>query len=211
MLYAGFAAAVAALLLFAWLANQVLKGATLRFDTAVRDTIHSWASPPLTAAMRGITELGSPDFLILISLVLIWRLVWLGRKHAAIILAVGSIGAELLNELLKLLFHRVRPVAFFGYIEPLGYSFPSGHSISSCCFYGVAVAILTARIQSRAWKILVWAGAALLAGLIGLSRIYLGVHYPSDVIAGYAAAIVWVAALRVGYGAWLRGLPNRDR
>ncbi|HEV3330728.1 MAG TPA: phosphatase PAP2 family protein [Bryobacteraceae bacterium] len=211
LLYAGFGAAVAALLLFAWLANEVLQGDTLRFDTAVRDTIHSWASPQLTIAMRGITQLGAPTFLIFITLFLILCLIWMGRRRAAMVLTVGSLGALLLNELLKHLFHRVRPEAFFGYVEPLGYSFPSGHSISSACFYGVAAAIITTRMRSRARRALVWAGAALLAGLIGFSRIYLGVHYPSDVIAAYAAAIVWVAALRAGYGAWLRALRNRAR
>ena len=203
-LIAGFLAAVAALLLFAWLANEMLEGDTLRFDGAVRNTIHSWASPPLTAAMRGITQLGSPEFLILISVVLVWRLAWMGRKRAATLLTVGAIGALVLNELLKQLFHRHRPDAFFGYAEPLGYSFPSGHAISSACFYGVAAAIIAARTRSRIKKALVWTGAALLAGLIGFSRIYLGVHYPSDVIAGYAAAIVWVTALRAAYGVWLR-------
>jgi membrane-associated phospholipid phosphatase len=203
-LVAGFAAASAALLLFAWLANEVLEGATLRFDNGVRDSIHSWASPALTAVMRGITQLGSPAFLILVSVVLIWRLAQTRRKRAAILLTVGAIGAELLNLLLKELFHRQRPDAFFGYAEPLGYSFPSGHSISSCCFYGLAAAIVTTRVRSRAGKALVWAGAALVVGLIGFSRIYLGVHYPSDVVAGYAAAIVWVAALRAAHGLWLR-------
>jgi len=204
LLFAGFVASAAALLLFAWLANEVLQGATLRFDNTVRDAVHSWASPPLTAAMRAITQFGSPEFLILVSVVLVWRLARTRRKRAVIVLAVGAIGAELLNLLLKELFHRQRPEAFFGDIEPLSYSFPSGHSISSCCFYGLAAAIVTARMQSPARKALVWAGAALVVGLIGFSRIYLGVHYPSDVIAGYAAAIVWVAALRAGYGAWLR-------
>lgn len=197
---------MAALLLFAWLANEMLEGDTLRFDSAVRNAIHSWASPPLTAAMRGITQLGSPVFLIVISVVLVWRLAWMGRKRAAILLTVGAIGALVLTELLKLLFHRQRPDAFFGYLEPLGYSFPSGHAISSFCFYGVAAAIVTARMRSRAGKALVWCGAALGAGLIGFSRIYLGVHYPSDVLAGYAAGVVWVAALRAGYGVWLRRL-----
>jgi len=204
LLHAGFAAAVAALLLFAWLANEVMEGATLRFDNFVRDTVHSWASPPLTAVMRGMTQLGSPTFLILASVFLIWRLARTRRRRALVLLLVGAIGAELLNLLLKELFHRQRPEAFFGYAEPLGYSFPSGHSISSCCFYGLAAAIVTMRMHSRAGRALVWAGAALVVGLIGFSRIYLGVHYPSDVLAGYAAAIVWVAALRAAYGVWLR-------
>jgi undecaprenyl-diphosphatase len=103
---------------------------------------------------------------------------------------------------LKLIFRRARPEAFFGYAEPITYSFPSGHSIVSACFYGVLAAILTARMKSRARRIAIWMAAALLAFLIGLSRIYLGVHYPSDVLAGYAAAVIWVVAVRTGYERW---------
>jgi undecaprenyl-diphosphatase len=204
LLYAGFSAAVAALLLFGYLANEVLRGETLRFDSFVRNTVHSWASPALTYAMRGVTQLGAPRFLIVLSLVLILWLAKMGRKRAAILLVVAAAGAVALEELLKLVFHRPRPEAYFGYPLPSTYSFPSGHAISSCCFYGVLAAIVTARMRSRGAKIAVWTAAALLAALIGLSRIYLGVHYPSDVAAGYAVAVIWVAALRASYGAWLR-------
>jgi len=81
LLYAGFSAAVAALLLFGYLANEVLRGETLRFDSFVRNTVHSWASPPLTYAMRGVTQLGAPRFLIVLSLVLILWLAKMGRKR----------------------------------------------------------------------------------------------------------------------------------
>ena len=202
--YVGFAAAAAALLLFGYLANEVLRGETLRFDSFIRNNVHSWASPPLTYAMRAVTQLGAPRFLIVLSLVLILWLARMGRKRAAILLVVAAAGAAALDELLKLVFHRPRPEAFFGYPEPSTYSFPSGHAIASCCFYGVLAAIVTARMRSRGAKIAVWTAAALVAAAIGFSRIYLGVHYPSDVVAGYAVAVVWVAALRASYGAWLR-------
>src|ERR1700682_753225 len=118
----------------------------------------------------------------------------MGRRRPAILLVVAAAGAVALDELLKLVFHRPRPEAYFGYPLPSSYSFPSGHAVSSCCFYGVLAAIVTARMRSRAAKSAVWTAAALMAALIGLSRIYLGVHYPSDVVAGYAVAVVWVAA-----------------
>ena len=78
---------------------------------------------------------------------------------------------------------------------PRTYSFPSGHSLFSFCFYGVLAGLLTRRIASRIGRILIWTFAALLVAAIGLSRIYLGVHYPSDVIAGYLAASLWVSTL----------------
>jgi len=167
LLYAGFSAAAAALLLFGYLANEVLRGETLRFDNSVRNIVHSWASPTLTYVMRGVTQLGAPRFLIVLSLVLVLWLVNMGRKRAAILLVVAAAGAVALDELLKLVFHRPRPEAYFGYPLPSSYSFPSGHAVSSCCFYGVLAAIVTARMRSRAAKIAVWTAAALMAAAIG--------------------------------------------
>lgn len=203
-LIGGVAGAAGALMLFGWLAGEVLHGDTTRFDAAVRNAIHGWASPRLTLAMRFVTQLGDPAFLMPLSILLMWRLVVTGRRRAALVLLAAAVGAEALDQILKLVFHRLRPEAFFGYPQPLGYSFPSGHSVVSCCFYGVAAAILTVRMQSRARRALTWMAAVLLAGAIGFSRVYLGVHYPSDVIAGYAAAVIWVAAVRIGYEIRLR-------
>ena len=94
---------------------------------------------------------------------------------------------------LKYAFHRPRPAPFFGAV-PHTYSFPSGHSLMSFCIYGVLAGLLSHRIRSAAVRIMVWILAAALVAAIGVSRIYLGMHYPSDVIAGYLAAAVWVSA-----------------
>jgi len=104
------------------------------------------------------------------------------------------VGMAALDITLKLAFHRPRPLAYFG-PTPTTYSFPSGHAMGSVCFYGVLAAILAARASGRGAKWGIWMGAVLLIGLIGYSRIYLGVHYPSDVIAGYCAGAVWVGAV----------------
>jgi undecaprenyl-diphosphatase len=204
----GFFAAAAALLVFAWLANQVVLGATINFDAAVRDGVHQWASPPLTYIMRGFTQLGSPAFLFCAGVVAVWRLTAAGRKRAALVFVIAAFGGEALDQVLKLAFHRPRPEVFFGLSEPFGYSFPSGHAITSACFYGSLAALLAPRAGTTARRALLWAWAAFMALAIGLSRIYLGVHYPSDVVAGYAAAVVWVATVRAGYWAWLRRLQR---
>jgi undecaprenyl-diphosphatase len=112
----------------------------------------------------------------------------------AALLAISMVGMAALDLALKLAFHRPRPVAFFG-PTPSSYSFPSGHAMGSVCFYGVLAAILAARARRRVAKWSIWTGAVLLIGMVGYSRIYLGVHYPSDVIAGYCAGAVWVGAL----------------
>jgi undecaprenyl-diphosphatase len=97
---------------------------------------------------------------------------------------------------LKYIYHRTRPTAYFG-MAPHSYSFPSGHALCSFCFYGVMAGLLNARIKSLAWRLLIWLAAVALVIAIGLSRIYLGVHYPSDVVAGYLAATVWVGTVIV--------------
>ena len=203
-LIAGFAGAVAALIVFGWLANQVFHRATIQFDAAIRDGVHSFASPGLTWFFRIVTEFGSEMFLVPFGAFVVWRLATAGRQHAAILFAVAAAGGEALDYVLKLLFHRTRPVVFFGLTEPRTYSFPSGHSMLSACFFGVLAALVTMRMASYAQKLAVWAAAAAATLLIGVSRVYLGVHYPSDVLAGYAAAVIWVFSVRAGYAVWLR-------
>jgi len=82
-------------------------------------------------------------------------------------------------------------------MAPHTYSFPSGHALCSFCFYGVLAGLLSARTKPLGWRLLIWIAAAAMVIAIGLSRIYLGVHYPSDVVAGYLAATVWVGTIIV--------------
>jgi undecaprenyl-diphosphatase len=101
------------------------------------------------------------------------------------------IGGEILNQLLKLLIHRARPEMIL--IHARGYSFPSGHAMLSVIAYGLFTYLLC--LQNRSWKkrVVLVCGCAILALLIGLSRIYLGVHYFSDVVAGFAAGGLWLS------------------
>lgn len=205
---AGLSAAVCAAIFFAWLAGAVERGTLAGFDVAVRGTIHSWASPLLTRAMQGITNLGSAPFLIALGLVGAWQLAARKRIRAAVILAASAIGAQGFDQLLKVIFHRQRPEAFFGQ-SPASYSFPSGHSVESCCFYGVMAAIVSVNMRSRAQRVGIWMLAAAITLLVGFSRIYLGVHYPTDVLGGYSAAVVWVTLVWIGYRLALRREGSR--
>ena len=191
-LMAGLLVAAAALVAFAWLAQEKLQGGTQQFDDHIRLLVHRHAGPALTAVMRGFSLIGSPAFLIACGILVVVRLVRTGNPRMALLFVITVIGAEVLDQVLKLVFHRTRPVAFFGLASPVGYSFPSGHALVSCSFYGVLAAFAAARTENRARRWIYWIAAALLIAAIGLSRIYLGVHYLSDVLAGYAAAVVWV-------------------
>jgi len=192
----GLAAAVAALGFFAWLAEGVAAGGTFAFDRSIRLLVHEQANPALTAAMRFFTDFGSAAGLAVLSAGVLFGL-WLSRwKRGAALFAVTMIGAAILDMVLKYSFRRPRPpAAYFGTPIPHSYSFPSGHALVFLCFFGILASLATARIRNLAARIVIWSVACGLIGMIGLSRIYLGVHYPSDVLAGYAAATVWVVAV----------------
>jgi membrane-associated phospholipid phosphatase len=203
---AGMLAAVMALLFFAWLAEEVLEADTRQFDDAVRTAIHRLASPALTSAMQVFSFLGSVAFLLTLALVAVLCFLYAHRARSATLLAVALGGAYLLEIVLKYAFHRARPVAFFG-TAPASYSFPSGHGIASLCFYGALASLLSARTAGRGARGLIWTAAFLLVGLIGFSRVYLGVHYPSDVLAGYLAGLVWLGTIAILDGMFGHGIP----
>ena len=191
--------AALALILFVWLALDVTRGDAMRLDMPIRNAVHARSSPPLTAMMRGMSIIGSEVVLAPLGVILVWWLVATKRRRAAVVFGVAALGGEALDQILKLLFDRPRPEPFFGFAAPITHSFPSGHAMVSCCFFGVMAVILAAREPSRAKRISIFAIAALLAALIGFSRVYLGFHYPTDVLAGYAAAVVWLSAVRAAY------------
>src|SRR5947209_5280319 len=186
--------AAAALVFFGFLAEEMLESETARFDTVVREYVHGFASPTLTHIMQGFSFLGSVAMQLVLTITAIVAFLYVRRRRAAELFAITMAGAAVLDVVLKLAFHRVRPTAYFG-TSPGSFSFPSGHALGSLCFYGALAVILSAHIAKKTTRAIIWAGALGIAGVIGLSRIYLGVHYPSDVLAGYSAAVVWVGAV----------------
>ena len=194
----GLAVAVLSLFLFGWLADEMLEGETLAFDLALRTAVHSIASPGLTSALTLTSRLGGPAVLGPLGAVLVGLFAWRRWWRGAALMAVSMVGAAVLDAALKLAFHRTRPTPYFGYPAPASYSFPSGHALFSFCFFATAAALLVPRLSSPALRGAVWAVAAAAILAIGFSRIYLGVHYPSDVMAGYAAGLLWSSVIMLG-------------
>lgn len=192
----GLAAAIGALVFFGWLADEVLEGETRQFDEATRAAVHQLASPVLTTIMRGFSFVGSTLALTIASIAVVIRLVMRKLSMEAKLFALTMLGGALLNMTLKLAFKRSRPVPFFNLSTPETYSFPSGHSLMSACFFGAFAALVTARIKNKRVRTTIWIVCTAMFLLIGLSRIYLGVHHTTDVIAGFTAALIWILIIR---------------
>ena len=132
-----------------------------------------------------VTYLGNWQTIIglgVVTLVVLWLM---RKKREAGFLAVALVSGEIIKELLKLIFHRQRPDATFALISETGYSFPSGHAFMSVIFYGMICYFIYQTCEKKWQKIILPIATAILVFLIGFSRIYLGVHWVSDVLAGW--------------------------
>ncbi len=191
-----FGAAALALSFLLYLADDVLERETQQFDQGVLVWLHQFSSPQLDLAARGVSMFGSELVAVFAVVLLVWCVVqrrW--GTAVSLILVVG--GAQLLNDLLKQLVHRTRPTPVGATLLGQAYSFPSGHAMVGIAFYTL-VAYLGWRLL-HGWMRILWVGSlALLVLLIGLARLYLEVHYPTDVLAGYLAGFLWTEAVLVG-------------
>lgn len=186
----GFAIAAFSLWIFFQIAEKVLAEETTKFDTEILQSIYSIHSPALNKIMTGITFLGNPSTLIYLSC-FVGVILLVQRKFVSaftlVIVASGAIG---LNVWLKTLFARVRPTLWERIVEVNSFSFPSGHAMISLVIYGFIGYLLIVNFRALSGLFLFLTASLILA--IGFSRLYLGVHWPTDVIAGYAAGLVWL-------------------
>ncbi|MBT2583426.1 phosphatase PAP2 family protein [Planococcus sp. ISL-109] len=192
VLLIGIGLAALFIVLFAELADEMLEQELGLFDAVIIQLLGVIGSSGMDMFMFIITELGSVWFLVLMSIGVLWILaVRMQDKWGVLFFFVAIGGGSLLTILLKHLFSRERP-GINEAIDAVGYSFPSGHSMGSLIFYGFLM-YLVIRTQQKPW--LQWVsvfGLGLLIVLIGISRIYLGAHFPSDVLAGYIAGTIWL-------------------
>ncbi|MFC4099233.1 phosphatase PAP2 family protein [Paenibacillus xanthanilyticus] len=178
---------------FQGLAMLVSREKLMRFDLAVIDFIQGLESPGFTAFAKTVTTIGSGK--VVIPLVLATAAVLfvvLKHRKELILLIGGMLGSTLLNEGLKRLYERARP-DIHRIIEETGYSFPSGHSMASFTFYGLLTYLLWRHMPSKRWRGVLIAFSVFMILCIGISRVYLGVHYPSDVLGGYWVSACWLA------------------
>lgn len=191
----GFIVAGAALALFAGIAEAVDEGMTQRFDEQVLHWLAVRRTPFLDQAMLEITTLGAGLVLIMIVVIASVFLWQTQHKWSAYLLLLATLGGKLLNTLLKAFYERPRPSIVQSLTETHSASFPSGHAMSSMVVYA-SVAYLVGRLEAgRGLQHTTWIIAGLVIMLIGVSRMYLGVHYPSDVLAGFLGGLAWVGFL----------------
>jgi len=186
------------LIIFAKLAQDLINEELAVFDALVTGWVRVLAGPTMTLVMKGFTFLGSASFLVPAALV-VAGVLCRGRRHTmeSVTVLLTLAGGWILDEILKAAFHRARPEGL-RMVVVSGWSFPSGHSMVSFAFYGLLGYLLWANLRGKKRRIAGAIGAVVVAVLIGISRIYLGVHYPSDVVAGFAAGGFWATACILG-------------
>lgn len=193
-------AVVASGLLLALLAAAVTLGDVVPVDAALRDFVHPSHAAWLTDALERVTGLGSVKAVVLLTILAFAGFWALHRHKDAKALAWTMIAAMLVENGMKYSFQRSRPEPFFDVPLPDSYSFPSGHALFATCLYAAIAWGISGMVRTVLARRLVWALAVTLIAAIGFSRVYLGVHYPSDVAAGWLAGCLCVCLVRLWQG-----------
>ncbi|MEX2582896.1 MAG: phosphatase PAP2 family protein [Gemmatimonadota bacterium] len=193
ILSVGFLLAILGIWMLAGLTEEVVEGETLRFDEGVLLWLDARATPTLDVIALEITALGNWLVVAVIVAVAVALLSILGRRESAALILAAVVGAAAINPVLKAIFDRPRPELFEWRAHYAGSSsFPSGHAMASTVLFAVLAYVVHRLTTSRSISALAAAVAMTLVLLVGGSRLYLGVHYPSDVVAGFIAGFVWV-------------------
>jgi len=198
LILAGSAAVLALVWIFATLADEVSEGDTRQFDEWVLSALRDPANPQVVRGPRwlqlgaeDITALGGPTVLGLTVLAVTGYLFLHGLYRNGMFIFVASVGGWVLNWSLKMAFARARPSIVPHLREVLSSSFPSGHALTSAAVYLTLGALLMRIAEGRLAKYYCMAMAMLVTGLVGCSRVLLGVHYPTDVLAGWVIGMSW--------------------
>jgi undecaprenyl-diphosphatase len=191
-------AMVVSVLGFLKLGDAVTGGRTQRFDDTILRALRDPSDPArligpswMILVVRDITALGGETVLTLVTLVVFGFLIVAGKRHAAVLLLIAAVGGTAGNVLLKDYFERPRPDVVPHLMKEESSSFPSGHSMMSAVIYLTLGALLDRFVEGRGLKLYCLSVAMLLTFLVGCSRVFLGVHNPTDVLGGWSAGLTW--------------------
>ena len=154
------------------------------FDKIILDAIHKEANPILFPLMKAISFVGSPYFLIPIMILTMIYTLYKKKYYILKLLSLSTLGSYIINFILKNIFSRTRPVDYF-LVEQGGLSFPSGHSMVTMTFYMTLAYLASKKIRDKSKVKWIYLFAYTMIILMGISRLYLGVHWPTDIIGGY--------------------------
>lgn len=180
---------------FFMLAGEVLEGDTRRFDLRLLHAAAAWreAHPALAPVLRDLSGLGGASVLTLLTLLATGYVALASSKRTAALVAASVAGGSMLVAVFKQVFGRLRPDPAFADLVAPGLSFPSGHASSSAIVYLTLGALVAATRRRRPERLYILAAAALMTVLVGVSRVALGVHWPTDVLGGWAFGAGWAA------------------
>ena len=185
---------------FAYIARGIRRATINDFDSTVISIVQGWEADWLTPLMKAFTFIGSTKFVLFLIVVGFAILLFAVRNRAeAFFFFIALGGTGVLNQTLKFIFKRERP-DIHRLIEETGFSFPSGHTMMAFSLYAVIAYILWRHIRTITSKVLLLFVATFMFAMIGISRIYLGVHYPSDIAGGVAASAFWMIIAVSVYG-----------
>jgi undecaprenyl-diphosphatase len=205
-LLVGVVIALPCLLAFFELAEDFAMSAKVAaFDAAASGVIQGWRSPRLTPFFIGVTTLANAPTVWVVAALVVIALLWFRHRREALLVFLAVAVGSVFGAIAKVDLARQRPPIDNMLIAlPAGFSFPSGHALAGVELYGV-LAFLAVRQLRAVWaKLLAVAAAVSLALLIGVSRVYLGVHWPSDVLASWLLGGAWLAFLCGAYVSWER-------
>jgi undecaprenyl-diphosphatase len=162
-------------------------------DRRMEIGVHAWMGGPVLTALRSVSFFGSTIFIAAGSVAMTIVLAKLRARRRLQAFVASIVGALLWVQILKLVFHRVRPGLFDPLARAIGFSFPSGHSALSAAFFGSLAGLAAASSRRRGEAALHLAAGVVIVFLVGFSRVALGVHWPTDVLAGWAVGFGWLA------------------
>ncbi len=179
-----------------------------RLDPVIMQAIHVRDTPTLTRLAFTLTWIGSPAVLVPVVALAATLLWWAKLRRDAVLLFAAMAGGAVLDTVLKLHFRRVRPDVPWAFVTEHSFSFPSGHSAGAVVLYGVLTYLVWNHLAGVWHRAGVIAVALLLIAGIGASRVYLGVHYPTDVAAGYLVGLMWLVPV-IGTNEYLNRVGAR--
>lgn len=183
---------IATVYILAELSDEVLEQEAFALDETILLHIHRLANPLLDKVMVFITNIGDPHTVVPLTVIAFVFLLVNRQRLAAAFFAINAAGGVALSYFLKLAFSKPRPQLWNSAIEEVTYSYPSGHALGSMVIYGFLSYVL-AKMYPR-YSATIYTFAVLMIVSIGFSRLYLGVHWPTDILGGYGIGFLWITA-----------------